>query len=319
MVRPGLPRRRGRAGRLRPAAARVRAWYSPLYRVRAGSEGFPTEKFALTARLLSAEGALGPAGLVEPDLPPATELLRAHTPDWVGKAVSGGLSAAEEAALALKWSPELSVAHRLCARGTLEACRDALRGGLGLHVGGGSHHAFAARGEGYCLLNDLAIALLVLKAEGKVARAAVVDLDVHQGNGTASILAGREGLITFSMHQEDLYPERKEASTRDIGLPAGTGDAKYLKILEEELTAFLARRPELVVYQAGVDVWEGDLLGGLSLTPEGVAARDRLVFRLCRQRGVPVAVTLGGGYAEDLGDVAALHARTLTTGIEVFK
>lgn len=297
----------------------MRAWFSPHYVVRAGSERFPTDKFARAARRLAAEGVLGPAGLVEPDLPPASELLRAHTPDWVGKAVSGGLSASEEERLGLSWSPALSVAHRLCARGTLEACRDALRGGLGLHVGGGSHHAFPGHGEGFCLINDLAVALLQLKAEKKVARAAVVDLDVHQGNGTAAILAGREGLFTFSMHQEDLYPERKTPSTRDIGLPAGTGDAKYLRILEEELTAFLARRPELVVYQAGVDVWEGDLVGGLGLTAAGVAARDRLVFRLCRDRGVPVAVTLGGGYGEDLDDVAALHARTLMTGIEVFK
>lgn len=297
----------------------MRAWFSPQYVVRSGSERFPTEKFAKTAALLLSQGALGPAGLVEPDLPPPAELLSAHTAAWVGKAVSGGLTRAEEEALGLSWSPALSVAHRLCVRGTLEACRDALRGGLGLHVGGGSHHAFAGHGEGFCLLNDLAVALLVLKAERRVERAAVVDLDVHQGNGTAAILAGRDGLYTFSMHQEDLYPERKQASTRDIGLPAGTGDAKYLKILEEELAAFFARRPELVVYQAGADVWEGDLLGGLGLTADGVAARDRLVFRMCRERGVPVAVTLGGGYAEAPGDVAALHARTLTTGIEVFK
>lgn len=297
----------------------MRAWFSPRYVVRSGSEAFPTEKFALTAKLLLDGGALGPAGVVEPELPPATELLRAHTSAWVGKAVSGGLNHEEEELLGLRWSPTLSVAHRLCARGTLEACRDALRGGLGLHVGGGSHHAFAGHGEGFCLLNDLAVALLVLKAERKFERAAVVDLDVHQGNGTASILAGREGLYTFSMHQNGLYPEKPTPSTRDIALPAGTGDAKYLRILEEELTAFLARRPELVVYQAGVDVWEGDSLGGLALTPDGLAARDRLVFRLCRERGVPVAVTLGGGYSERLGDVATLHARTLMMGIEVFK
>lgn len=295
----------------------MRAWFSPRYTVESGSEGFPTDKFRLAARRLDASGALGPAGLVEPDLPAAEELLRAHTPAWTAKAVSGGLSPEEEEALGLRWSPALSVAHRLCVRGTLEACRDALRGGLGLHVGGGAHHAFADRGAGFCLLNDLAAALLQLRAEGRVRRAAVVDLDAHQGDGTASILRGHDGLTTFSMHQEDLYPGTKERSTRDVGLPAGTGDAKYLRILEEELAAFLARRPELVVYQAGVDVWEGDLLGGLALTAEGVAARDRLVFRLCKARGVPVAVTLGGGYAERPDTVAELHARTLLTGIEV--
>lgn len=296
----------------------MRAWFSARYTVEKGSEGFPTAKFEKTARRLEAAGVLGPAGLVEPDLPSPEELLRAHTPEWTAKAVSGGLTPEDEAALGLRWSPALSVAHRLCVRGTLEACRDALRGGLGLHVGGGSHHAFADHGAGFCLLNDLAAAVLALKAEGKLARAAVVDLDVHQGDGTAAILQGRDGLTTFSMHQEDLYPEVKRRSTRDVGLPAGTGDAKYLRILEEELPAFLARRPELVVYQAGVDVWEGDLLGGLGLTADGVAARDRLVFRLCRERGVPVAVTLGGGYAERPDAVAELHAHTLLTGIEVF-
>ena len=237
----------------------------------------------------------------------------------MAKAVSGGLTPEEEALLELRWSPALSAAHRLCARGTLEACRDALKGGLGLHVGGGSHHAFAGHGEGYCLLNDLAAALLALQAERRLSRAAVVDLDVHQGNGTAAILAGRQGLFTFSMHQEDLYPAVKPPSTRDVGLPAGTEDAKYLRILEEELAAFLARRPELVLYQAGVDVWEGDALGGLALSAEGVAARDRLVFSACRARGIPVAVTLGGGYAERPETTAELHARTMRIALETFK
>ncbi|MDE2290939.1 MAG: histone deacetylase [Elusimicrobia bacterium] len=293
----------------------MRVWSSPRYVVGRGSEAFPTRKFELAARALAKEGA----ELAEPDLPSPEELLRAHTPAWAAKAVSGGLSPDEERLLELRWSPELSVAHRLCVRGTLEACRDALAGGLGLHAGGGSHHAFADRGEGYCLLNDLACALLALKAEGRLERAAVVDLDVHQGNGTASILAGREGLSTFSMHQEDLYPAVKPPSTRDVGLPAGTGDAKYLRILEEELAAFLARRPQLVLYQAGADVWERDLLGGLALTADGIAARDRLVFRLCRARAVPVAVTLGGGYGERVEEVAALHARTLTSAMEAYR
>ncbi|MBI3297771.1 MAG: histone deacetylase [Elusimicrobia bacterium] len=297
----------------------MRAWFSPAYTVAEGSETFPTRKFELTAKALLADGTLRPEELAAPDLPTPSELLRAHTPEWVAKAVSGGLTPAEEALLELRWSPALATAHRLCVRGTLEACRDALGTGLGLHVGGGSHHAFADHGEGYCLLNDLAAAVLELQATRRVSRAAVVDLDVHQGNGTASILAGRPGLYTLSLHQEGGYPSVKVLSTRDVALPAGTGDAKYLKILEEELLALLARRPELVVYQAGVDVWEGDLLGGLALSAEGVAARDRLVFRVCRERGVPVAVTLGGGYAERVSDAAALHARTLRIGMESFK
>lgn len=297
----------------------MRAWFSPAYTLHKGSSGFPTEKFQLTADALVKQGLLTAQDLAVPDLPSAPELLRAHTPEWTAKAVGGGLSAAEETLLELRWSPALSVAHRLCVRGTMEACRDALKTGLGLHVGGGSHHAFADHGEGYCLLNDLAAAVLALQAERKLSRAAVVDLDVHQGNGTAAILAGRPGLYTLSLHQADLYPALKAASTRDVALPAGTGDAKYLKILEEELAAFLAHRPELVVYQAGVDVWERDLRGGLGLSVEGVAERDRTVFRLCRQRGVPVAVTLGGGYGEQASDTAALHLQTLRIGMESFR
>ncbi|MBI2362778.1 MAG: histone deacetylase, partial [Elusimicrobia bacterium] len=257
----------------------MRAWFSPAYTVDQGSEAFPTRKFALTAEALVKDGLLRREELAAPELPSAEELLRAHTPGWAAKAVSGGLTPEEEALLELRWSPALSLAHRLCVRGTLEACRDALREGVGLHVGGGGHHAFADHGEGYCLLNDLASAVLELQAAGKVSRAAVVDLDVHQGNGTAAILAGRPGLFTLSMHQADGYPAVRQASTRDVALPAGTGDAKYLRILEEELAAFLARRPELVVYQAGVDVWEGDLRGGLALSEAGVLERDKTVAR----------------------------------------
>ena len=294
----------------------MRAWFSPAYTVAQGSEGFPTRKFALTAEALVRDGVLRREDLCEPALPSSEELLRAHTPGWTAKAVSGGLTPEEERLLELRWSPALSTAHRLCVRGTLEACRDALATGVGLHIGGGAHHAFADHGEGYCLLNDLAAALLALRAEGRVSRAAVVDLDVHQGNGTAAILAGREGLYTLSLHQADAYPAVKRASTRDVALPAGTGDAKYLRILEEELSAFLVRRPELVVYQAGVDVWEGDLIGGLALTEKGVLERDRMVARLCREAGVPLAVTLGGGYAEDPAKTAALHARTVGAATE---
>lgn len=295
----------------------MRVWYSPDYRVELGAHTFPTAKWALTAERLHAEAFEEEGGFVDPGLPARELLLLAHEEVWVEKVLGGRMSLAEEMRAELPWSAALSLAHQKQVQGTLAACRDALAGGLGLHLGGGSHHAFRDHGEGFCLLNDLAAALLRLRREGRLSRACVVDLDAHQGNGTAAILAGAEGLATFSMHQGDIYPfddpgAGRAASTVDIALPAGTSDSEYLKIVAERLGPFLdERRPELALYQAGVDGWEGDLLGSLALTAEGLAARDRAVAEACFTRGIPLAVTLGGGYSERLDATAALHARTL--------
>jgi acetoin utilization deacetylase AcuC-like enzyme len=203
----------------------------------------------------------------------------------------------------LPWSKALAKAHSKAAAGTLLAARHALENGLGVHVGGGSHHAFAGHGEGFCVFNDLAVAIRVLQREGPDARAAVIDLDVHQGNGTAAIFAKDSRVGTFSMHQEVNYPFVKPPSTVDIGLPGGTSDEKYLKLLSERLGPFLDdARPELALFQAGVDCWEGDALGGLKLSRKGLAARDESVFSACFERKVPVVITLGGGYAARIED-----------------
>ncbi|MBI3289312.1 MAG: histone deacetylase [Elusimicrobia bacterium] len=283
-----------------------RVVYSPRYKVDYGMHSFATSKFALAARRAEEFGVL-----VEPAEPSREELLLAHDPVWVDKILSGSLSAADVSRLELPFSPEISLAHRLAAGGTILAARHALETGVGLHCGGGSHHAFRGHGEGYCVLNDLALAILKLRSEGIISSAAVVDLDVHQGNGTAAIFQDDPGVFTFSMHQADLYPEVKRRSSLDIALPAGTGDAPYYDQLRHGLKAVMDSRPELVVYQAGVDVWEKDRLGGLALTEAGILVRDRAVLEACVLHSVPVVVTLGGGYGPTPEDTARLHAATL--------
>jgi acetoin utilization deacetylase AcuC-like enzyme len=288
------------------ALAAPRFVFSPEYVVDLGGHAFATRKFALAADLLRGRGEF-----VAP--PPATreQLLLAHDEAWVEKVLSCRMTLDDEAAMELPFSPALSRAHQLAAGGTILACRDALERGVGLHCGGGSHHAFAGHAEGFCVLNDLAVGILQMRQERRLSRAAVIDLDVHHGNGTASLFAGDPDVFTFSMHQGDIYPAFKPKSSLDIGLKAGTADAEYLALLEENLPSIFAIHPELVVYQAGVDCFERDTLGGLKLTEDGLRRRDTLVRDACRKHGVPVAVTLGGGYAESAETTARLHARTL--------
>lgn len=283
-----------------------RVVYSPRYEVNYGDHAFSTRKFNLAA-----ETAKSFAVLVEPEEPAREDLLLVHGPDWVEKLMTGVLSPADIVRLELPFSAEIARAHRLGAGGTLLASRHALETGVGLHAGGGAHHAFRDHGEGYCAVNDIAFAIIKLRAEGMIERAAVVDLDVHQGNGTASIFANDPDTFTFSMHQFGIYPEVRQRSSLDIELVPGTGDAEYYDKLRHGLKAVMSFKPDLVVYQAGVDVWEHDQLGGLALTERGVLDRDMAVYETCTLRRVPVAVTLGGGYGPTPEDTARLHAATL--------
>jgi acetoin utilization deacetylase AcuC-like enzyme len=307
----------------------MKIYYSPDYVVDIGEHTFPTRKWHLVAQGLQAENM---GELVDPGLPPREYLESVHTQDWVSKCLAGRLSLEEETQMELRWSKRLSVAHQKHVMGTILAARDALAQGLGLHAGGGAHHAFADHGEGFCMFNDLAAALRLLRAQERIELGAVVDLDVHQGNGTAAILKEDE-LSHFSIHQDDIYPfalrpglrrmgvaepeTLRQVGRLDVAVPRGMADAKYLKMLSGQLDAFLERqKPEVVLYQAGVDVWEGDAVGGLGLTRAGIEARDREVFSACFNRGIGVAVTLGGGYAERLEDCAELHRRTIQLAIE---
>lgn len=284
-----------------------RVVFSPKYAVDYGAHSFAAKKFSLAAERLR-----GRVEFVEPPEPTREQLLLAHSPLWVDKVLTASLTAADLKRLELPFSPEISLAHRLAVGGTLLAARHALERGVGLHCGGGAHHAHRDAGEGYCALNDLAVAVLALRAEGKIRRAAIVDLDAHQGNGTASILSREPDFFTFSMHQGDIYPDIKERSSLDVELEAGAGDAEYYDRLMGSLRAVMDFKPDLILYQAGVDPWEKDRLGGLALTERGLLDRDNAVREACALHGIPVVVTLGGGYGPAPEDTARLHAATLS-------
>ena len=283
-----------------------RVVYSPKYEVNYGTHSFSTRKFRLAA-----EACRSFADIVEPNEPSREDLLLVHGPDWVEKLMNGVLSPTDIVRLELPFDEEIARAHRLSAGGTLLAARHALETGVGLHAGGGAHHAFKDHGEGYCAVNDIAFAILKLRAEGMIENAAVVDLDVHQGNGTASIFKGDPDTFTFSMHQYGLYPEIRRPGTLDVELVPATGDAEYYDKLRHGLRKVMEFRPDLVIYQAGVDIWEHDQLGGLKLTEAGILERDMAVYEICRVHRVPVVVTLGGGYGPTPEDTARLHAATL--------
>lgn len=290
---------------------------SRKYKVDLRGHVFLTEKFFKTAQKLLEWNILRESDLFEPSLASREDLLLVHTPDWVDKILKGTLSPQDEALMELPYSRELASAHQRSVQGTIEAAKEALKTGLGLHAGGGSHHAFPDHGEGFCVFNDIAAAAAKMLKEKKIKRAAVVDLDVHQGNGTAFIFAGRPEVFTFSMHQENNYPPVKVPGSLDIGLEDRTGDERYLKALKSALPEILdSHKPELVLYQAGVDCYEKDQLGGLGLTRQGMRERDLAVFIECFKRGIPVAVTLGGGYAINPEETVDLHAGTFKAGIE---
>lgn len=287
----------------------MKAFFSTKYSVSIGDHTFPTQKFAKVAEAFVKTGRFQ---WVEPAMPPREDILMIHTPEWTKKILDGRPTLEEETLMELPWSPEVAQGHALSVSGTYLAAREALETGIGIHVGGGAHHAFPDHGEGFCIFNDLACALAKLQDEGLIRAAAVVDLDVHQGNGTVECLRSRESLRTFSIHQRDIYPEKKIPGTFDLELPRWTNDSKYLAALKSSLPGFLdLYRPNLVLYQAGVDGYKEDMLGGWALTAQGLLSRDRFVFDECLRRRIPVAVTLGGGYAERVEDTIALHVQTI--------
>jgi acetoin utilization deacetylase AcuC-like enzyme len=283
-----------------------------------GPRVFPAQKYRLLRERLLESGLASPSDFVA--APPASDedLRRVHTPDYLRKLTSGDFTLQEARLLELPWSAALVEALRWVAGGAIEAGRRALDAGCAILVGGGFHHAFADHGEGFCLLNDVAIAIRALRAGGHIERAAVIDLDVHQGNGTAAILGGDPRIFTLSVHQEATYPASKPPNTIDIGLADDTGDEAYLAALEEPLARALAFRPDLVLYLAGADPFEQDLLGGLKLTFEGLFERDRRVLEACRRAAIPVAVSLAGGYALRHQDTVTIHFNTVAAAAEVF-
>ena len=284
-------------------------WHE-AYEVDIGPHVFPTRKYRLIRNRLIGEGTVREADVLQP-VPASYEALGlVHTPEYVEKIRTGRFTDYDVARLEVPFSNALRDASLLCVGGTTLATRRALDAGVALHLGGGYHHAFADHGEGFCMLNDVAVAIRVLLLEARIERAAVVDCDVHHGNGTAEIFDGERRVYTFSIHQENNYPLLKPRSTVDVGLEDRTGDSQYLWELAERLPAIVAHRPQLVVYLAGADPYEWDQLGGLKLTMDGLKKRDELVFRTFRKAGVPVAAVLAGGYALNGDDTVEIHCNT---------
>lgn len=274
---------------------------------------FPMEKYARLRERVGAAGLNGLDPLASPPAAPDEALLRAHDRDYLERVVSGRLSAAEQRRIGFPWTPQMVERSRRSSGATLEACRAALEDGVAVNLAGGTHHAFRDHGEGYCVFNDSAVAALSMQAEGLVRRVVVIDCDVHQGNGTAAILADDPSVFTFSIHGANNFPFRKETSDLDIELPDGTGDDDYLEALEQGVCrALSAAQPDLALYLAGADPFEGDRLGRLKITKDGLAARDRLVLSLCQSARIPVAITMAGGYARDVDDTVDIHFNTVS-------
>lgn len=276
---------------------------------------FPMQKYRLVR-----EGVRNKLEHVEfLEAQPATDgvLALAHHPLYIQRVCNGALSSAEQRAIGFPWTPQMVERSRRSAGATIAACRAALEDGVAVNLAGGTHHAYADRGEGFCVFNDAAIAARLMQAERRVKRVAIVDLDVHQGNGTASILVRDESVFTLSMHGEHNYPFAKECSNIDIALPDGAEDAEYLDALccaLEDL--FRQFAPELMIYLAGADPHEGDRLGRLKLTFDGLAKRDRLVFEAAHERNIPVAVAMAGGYGKNIADTVAIHVQTVAIAAE---
>ncbi|HEY9403972.1 MAG TPA: histone deacetylase [Pyrinomonadaceae bacterium] len=289
-----------------------KVFYTPRYYADIG-EGhvFPIRKFELVRDRLLAERTLAPSEIIEPLPAPVADVLLVHTEDYVTRLRAGALTPRELRRLGLPWSKSLVRRSFLATGGTVGAARAALADGLASNLAGGTHHAFPERGEGFCVLNDVAVAIRILRRERAIESAAVVDLDVHQGNGTATIFENDAGVFTFSMHGAKNYPVFKARSTLDVELPDGTGDDEYLRTLAGHLPRVFAARPDIVFYLGGADPYAGDKLGRLSLSIAGLRARDEFVLGECLARGVPVATVMSGGYAADINDTVEIHCNTI--------
>lgn len=288
-------------------------FYTPRYYADIG-EGhvFPIRKFELVRDRLLGEGTLAPAEIIEPQPAPAADVLLVHTEDYVTRLRAGSLTPRELRRLGLPWSKALVRRSFLATGGTLAAARAALATtGIASNLAGGTHHAFPDHGEGFCVLNDVAVAIRALRCDKLIERAAVVDCDVHQGNGTATIFEGDASVFTFSVHGAKNYPVFKARSTLDVELPDATGDETYMHTLAEHLPRVFAQRPDIVFYLGGADPYAGDKLGRLSLSIAGLRARDEFVLSECLARGVPVATVMSGGYAADINDTVEIHCNTI--------
>jgi acetoin utilization deacetylase AcuC-like enzyme len=321
--------------------------YSEDYFLPIGSHVFPAEKYRRVHDQLLATAVAEPSDFVTPQPASDQDILLVHTPLYVQKLKTGTLSPSEEMQMEIPYSPELVRAFWLAAGGSILAAEHALRDGLGLNIGGGFHHAFPDHGEGFCMINDVAVAIRRMQRDDKIRAAMTVDCDVHHGNGTAAIFAGTRtpsdplpstspstlkpapagkmrhahagDVFTISLHQHNNYPAWKPHSSIDVDLPDGIGDDDYLAWLDNALSSGLRQfEPDLICYIAGADPYREDQLGGLALTLEGLKRRDELVFRVARARNIPVMVTYAGGYARNVEDTVTIHCNTVIAAREIF-
>lgn len=327
--------------------------YSDGYYLPIGAHVFPAEKYKRIREKLLADGIADASDFLAPAPATDEDILLVHTPEYVDKLATGTLSAREELALEVPFSRDLVDAFWLAAGGSILAARQALADQVAVNIGGGFHHAFPDHGEGFCMIHDVAVAIRRLQRDGKIRTAMTVDCDVHQGNGTAAIFAGRRpdggplpsaggatlplknsslattqgirkknpnagDVFTISLHQHNNYPQWKPPSSIDVDLPDGIGDDEYLAWLDNALSSGLRQcEPDLICYIAGADPYKEDQLGGLGLTMEGLKKRDELVFRVARARNIPVMVTYAGGYARDVEDTVSIHCNTIVAAKEI--
>jgi acetoin utilization deacetylase AcuC-like enzyme len=297
--------------------ARLSLVYHEGYDLHFGAHVFPSQKYRLIYRHLLDSGLVGPDDFSTPEPASREQLRLVHEEAWIRKLETGTLTYQEIRQLEVPYSHQMVRGFFLAAGGTLLAGRLALAHGAAMNVGGGFHHAFPDHGEGFCGINDVAVAARVLLAEGAIERVLIADCDVHHGNGTAAIFAGDARVFTLSIHHFNNYPTEKPPSTVDLHLADGTSDEEYLRILRPAYEAALVDfKPELVFFVAGSDPYVDDKLGGLSLSREGLYQRDRLIFDLAFRRHIPVVATLAGGYANNLADTVELHAQTARAAID---
>lgn len=296
-----------------------RIFYSPYYYADIGDgHVFPIRKFELVRNILLNEATLFAGEIVEPGPANVSDLLLVHTEDYITRLRNGTLTAKEVRKLGLPWSQSLVRRSFHAISGTINAARWALRSGIASNLAGGTHHAYPDRGEGFCVLNDVAVAGRVLQREKLASRFLIIDCDVHQGDGTAFIFRESPEVFTFSMHGAKNYPLVKQPSKLDIELPDRTSDEEYLAILSEALSRIAIHDPDIIFYLAGADPYENDKLGRLSLTIPGLKKRDEMVLEFARDRGIPIVTTMSGGYASDIADTVEIHCNTIRAVKSVF-
>jgi acetoin utilization deacetylase AcuC-like enzyme len=295
----------------------MKLFYSPKYQIDIGPHVFPTVKYQLIHDRLIKEGIAKEKDFIDPGMARDEDILLVHTKEYVEKLKTGNFSISEIFKMELPYKKEHMEPSWICANGTIKACQEALKNGIGIHIGGGFHHAFPDHGEGFCIVNDIAIGIKRCLEDKDIKKAMVIDCDLHQGNGTAAIFKNNPNVFTFSIHEQDIYPYPKQKSDLDIGLEAGVGDEQYVASLKSRVLSLLKEfKPQLIVYLAGADPYKDDQLGFLELSIEGLKKRDELVIGEARKQNIALVTVFGGGYAREVEDTVTIHSNTIKTALK---